>query len=61
MQELVMLLSFTMNRRKTENQNLLFNEVCKSLERRWVEIKGESDHSSFLPDLNIACDQVPPL
>ena len=38
--ELMMLLSFTMSRRKTESQNKLFNEVCKSLERRWVEIKG---------------------
>merc|ERR1719427_664654 len=37
--DLVMLLSFTINRKKTESQQLLFNEVCKSLERRWVEIK----------------------
>jgi len=40
--DLVMMLSFTMNRRNTENQKLLFNEVCKALERRWVEIKGSS-------------------
>ena len=39
--ELMMLLSFTMSRRQTESQNKLFTEVCKSLERRWVEIKGE--------------------
>ena len=38
--ELVMMMSFCINRRKTEGQNKLFNEVCKSLERRWVEIKG---------------------
>ena len=38
--ELMMLLSFTMGRRETESQNKLFNEVCRSLERRWVEIKG---------------------
>jgi len=40
--ELVMMMSFCINRRKTEGQNKLFNEVCKSLERRWVEIKGSS-------------------
>jgi len=40
--ELVMLLSFTVNRRRTESQQILFNEVCKALERRWVEIKGSS-------------------
>jgi len=40
--DLVMMLSFTSNRQKTENQKLLFNEVCKTLERRWVEIKGAS-------------------
>ena len=39
--DLMMLLSFTMSRRQTESQNKLFTEICKSLERRWVEIKGE--------------------
>ena len=38
--DLVMMLSFCINRRNTEGQNKLFNEVCKSMERRWVEIKG---------------------
>eukprot|EP00092_Neocalanus_flemingeri_P033737 GFUD01036676.1.p1 GENE.GFUD01036676.1~~GFUD01036676.1.p1 ORF type:complete len:613 (+),score=202.94 GFUD01036676.1:73-1911(+) len=37
--EVVMLLSFTLNRRNTESQNILYNEVVKSLERRWVELK----------------------
>ena len=27
---------------------MIFNEVCKALERRWVEIKGE--RGVFLPD-----------
>eukprot|EP00092_Neocalanus_flemingeri_P004491 GFUD01004831.1.p1 GENE.GFUD01004831.1~~GFUD01004831.1.p1 ORF type:complete len:656 (+),score=214.52 GFUD01004831.1:71-2038(+) len=40
--EVVMLLSFTLNRRNTESQNILYNEVVKSLERRWVELKGAS-------------------
>jgi len=46
--DLVMMLSFTMNRRNTENQKLLFNEVCKALERRWVEIKDGSLFVSLL-------------
>jgi len=37
--DLMMLLSFTMSRRHTESQDKLFNEVCRALERRWVEIK----------------------
>ena len=44
-QDLVMMLSFTMTRRETENQKLLFNEICKSLERRWVEIKSKLEES----------------
>lgn len=39
------MLSFTIKRKNTENQKLLFNEVCKSLERRWVEIKGKGEYS----------------
>ena len=39
--ELVMMLSFSISRRKTESQKVLFSEVCKALERRWVEIKGK--------------------
>jgi len=46
--ELVMMMSFCINRRKTEGQNKLFNEVCKSLERRWVEIKDGKVFASLL-------------
>ena len=35
------MLSFSISRRKTESQKVLFSEVCKALERRWVEIKGK--------------------
>ena len=41
LKDLMMLLSFSMSRRQTESQTKLFSEVCKTLERRWVEIKGE--------------------
>ena len=41
LKDLMMLLSFTMSRRQTDSQMKLFSEVCKTLERRWVEIKGE--------------------
>ena len=34
------MLSFSASRKNTESQKILFNEVCKALERRWVEIKG---------------------
>jgi len=37
--ELAMMLSFSASRKNTESQKILFNEVCKALERRWVEIK----------------------
>jgi len=39
MKDLLMLLSFTIPRRKTDSQKLLFKEVKNSLERRWTEIK----------------------
>ena len=39
--ELTMMLSFSISRKKTESQKVLFSEVCKALERRWVEIKGK--------------------
>ena len=38
--ELTMMLSFSISRKKTDSQKVLFSEVCKALERRWVEIKG---------------------
>ncbi len=38
--DLVMMLSFTITRNKTDSQKKLFIEVTSSLERRWVEIKG---------------------
>ena len=41
LKDLMMLLSFTIGRRETDSQKKLFSEICKSLERRWVEIKGE--------------------
>jgi len=37
--DLIMLLSFSMARRKTESQGNLLGEICKTLERRWMEIK----------------------
>jgi len=37
--DLVMMLSFSATRRKTESQQTLFREICRALERRWVEIK----------------------
>jgi len=40
--ELTMMLSFSISRKKTDSQKVLFSEVCKALERRWVEIKGAS-------------------
>ena len=40
--DLVMLLSFTMARQETDLQKKLHLECVKSLERRWVEIKGET-------------------
>ena len=43
-QDLVMMFTFTTNRNKTENQKLLFEEVCKALERRFSEIKGEFEN-----------------
>jgi len=46
--DLVMMLSFCINRRNTEGQNKLFNEVCKSMERRWVEIKDGKVFASLL-------------
>ena len=50
--DLMFLLSFTMSRRQTDSQTKLFTEVCKTLERRWVEIKGEEQFQlvSDLPD-----------
>ena len=39
--ELTMMLSFSISRKKTDSQKVLFSEVCKALERRWVEIKGK--------------------
>jgi len=39
MGELTMMLSFSISRKKTDSQKVLFSEVCKALERRWVEIK----------------------
>ena len=54
--ELVMMLSFCIGRRKSESQKKLFNEVTRSLERRWVEIKGNENLflfvEIFLSDLN---------
>ena len=40
LQDLVMMLSFSIGRNQTESQKKLFTEVTTSLERRWVEIKG---------------------
>jgi len=40
--ELTMMLSFSISRKRTDSQKVLFSEVCKALERRWVEIKGAS-------------------
>jgi len=37
--ELTMMLSFSISRKRTDSQKVLFSEVCKALERRWVEIK----------------------
>jgi len=37
--DLVMMLSFSVGRRSTETQDKLFSEICRSLERRWVEIR----------------------
>ena len=54
------MLSFTTNRNKTENQKLLFNEVCKTLERRWVEIKGKLEESCQTLD-QIICPGASPL
>lgn len=49
LKDLMMLLSFSMSRRQTESQTKLFSEVCKTLERRWVEIKdGKTFNSLFL-------------
>ena len=39
--DLVMMLSFTITRNKTDSQKKLFTEVISSIERRWVEIKGK--------------------
>ena len=39
--ELTMMLSFSISRKRTDSQKVLFSEVCKALERRWVEIKGK--------------------
>ena len=52
LKDLMMLLSFTIGRRETDSQKKLFSEICKSLERRWVEIKGEIETQIFrhLPD-----------
>merc|ERR1719153_1337113 len=41
------MLSFSISRKKTNQQNTLCNEVCKSLERRWVEIKDGKTFSSL--------------
>jgi len=38
--DLVMMLSFSVGRRKTESQEKLYKEICRALERRWVEIRG---------------------
>lgn len=43
--ELTMMLSFSISRKKTDSQKVLFSEVCKALERRWVEIKGNLGES----------------
>jgi len=40
--DLVMMLSFTITRNRTDSQKKLFSEVTSSLERRWVEIRGSS-------------------
>ena len=45
MKDLVMLLSFTMARQETDQQKKLHLECVKSLERRWVEIKGETSQA----------------
>jgi len=37
--DLVMMLSFSVGRRKTESQEKLYKEICRALERRWVEIR----------------------
>merc|ERR550519_2583958 len=37
--DLVMMLTFCANRKKTESQQKLLTEICRVLERRWVEIK----------------------
>jgi hypothetical protein len=42
--DLVMMLSFSVGRRRTDSQRVFFDEVCKALERRWVEIRGELLH-----------------
>ena len=41
--DLVMMLSFTITRNRTDSQKKLFSEVTSSLERRWVEIRGKSE------------------
>ena len=46
--DLMMMLSFTMSRKETDSQVKLFNEVCKSLERRWVEIKGDFSYNVLI-------------
>ena len=56
--DLVMMLSFSITRKNTESQKKLFNEVTRSLERRWVEIKGKSSEKKqiFLPELDLIMD-----
>ena len=53
-----MMLSFSITRKNTESQKKLFNEVTRSLERRWVEIKGKSSEKKqiFLPELDLIMD-----
>jgi len=37
--DLVMMLSFSASRRSSDSQQKLFSEICRAIERRWVEIK----------------------
>ena len=46
--DLVMMLSFTITRNKTDSQKKLFTEVTSSLERRWVEIKGKVESVTIM-------------
>lgn len=46
--DLVMMLSFTITRNRTDSQKKLFSEVTSSLERRWVEIRDGKVFASLI-------------